>query len=329
MKMNNSNVTALEVISGRDLHGLNAIVTGGAAGIGYETVRALAAAGANVTIADCDLERAESIIEVLRKETNNNSIEIAYLDLASLDSVNDFCKNFLAKEKPLHILINNAGIFAPPNTQTADEFGLQFEINYLGHFALTNWLLPALKAAGKARVVSLTSLGHRLSDMHFDDLFFRNRQFELILAYAESKTAMALLGVALTKRYLDFGITANAVHPGVVKTNIFKNMPREEQIRRGLIDEFGNCNPLFITPEQGAATVIWAAVAPELDGIGGKYLENCTIAEPMKEIELPPGQFLRGYKPYCLEPINADHLWLISEELVNKKLTSWQNKIKE
>jgi NAD(P)-dependent dehydrogenase (short-subunit alcohol dehydrogenase family) len=302
--------TAREVIAGHNLHGVDAIVTGGASGIGAETVRALAIAGARVIIATRDHIKGEAVAATLRKETGNVRIEFQALDLASLASVRDFVAQFLKLRRELHLLINNAGIMATPLAYTNDGFESQFGTNHLGHFFLTVGLLSALKAAGRARVVSLSSFGHRRSDVYFDDLNFHSRPYDRWLAYGQSKTANVLFAVGLTQRLASDGITANAVHPGVIMTGLQKHVSHEEQVKMGWFDEGGALSSRFKSTEQGAATSIWAAVAPELEDIGGHYLEDCAIAKPWSD------DTTSGVKSYALDPPNAERLWSISERLV-------------
>jgi len=302
--------TAREVIAAHNLKGFEAIVTGGASGIGIETVRALAIAGARVVIASRDQTKGESVAATLRKETGNDKIEFQTLDLASLASVRAFVAQFLALRRELHLLINNAGIMATPLSYTADGFESQFGTNHIGHFCLTIGLLAALKAAGRARVVSLSSLGHRRSEVHFEDLNFRQRPYDPWMAYGQSKTANVLFAVGMTRLGAE-GIRANAVHPGGIMTGLQKYVPHEEQVKMGWIDEAGAHNSRFKNTEQGAATSIWAAVAPELEGIGGRYLEDCTIAKPWSD-DTP----MSGVKPYALDPDNAERPWSVSDELI-------------
>ena len=200
---------------------------------------------------------------------------------------------------------------ATPQSYTADGLEMQFGTNHIGHFALTVGLLPALRAAGTARVVELTSIGHRRSDVDFDDLNFRTRPYDPWIAYGQSKTANALFAVALTERYASDGITANSVMPGGILTGLQKHMTREQQIALGWFDESGAPNPRFKSTAQGAATSIWAAVAPELEGIGGKYLEDCAVARPWTS-EQP----MSGYLPYAVDPEHARRLWSVSEEII-------------
>ncbi|MGH7779495.1 MAG: oxidoreductase [Candidatus Binataceae bacterium] len=303
--------TAREVIAGHDLRGREAIVTGGASGIGVETVRALATAGARVVIATRDRTKGQAVAAALRNETGNKAIEFAMLDLGSLASVRACVAQFLASGRPLHLLINNAGIMATPLAYTGDGFESQFGTNHVGHFALTHGLLPAFKAARNARVVELTSIGHRRSDVIFDDLDFRNRPYERWSAYGQSKTANSLFAVGLTQLLAGEGVIANAVHPGGIMTGLQKFVPREEQLAMGWIDEHGNVNSRFKSTEQGAATSIYAAVSPDLEGNGGHYLEDCSIAKPWTA-ESP----FSGVMPYALDPEHARRLWSVSEDLI-------------
>lgn len=303
--------SALDIIARHDLHGCNAIVTGGSTGIGYETARALARAGARVTIATIEADTAHEAADALRRQTGSSSVTVEKLDLASLASVRAFASVYLARGHRLHLLINNAGIMAAPLAYTPDGFESQFAINYLGHFALTFGLLPALRAAGNARVVNLTSIAHRRSNINFDDIHYRQRPYDPFEAYGQSNTATALFGVALTQRYAHSGITSNAVMPGGILTGLQKHILHEKQLELGWIDESGAPTALMKTPEQGAASVIWAAIAPELEGKGGLYVQQCTVAERWKQ-DTP---FL-GYMPYALDPINARRLWDVSEAMV-------------
>ena len=294
--------TASEVASGHDLNGMNVIVTGGTAGLGAETARVLAAAGARVVAAG----RRRGAAELPA------SAEFEELDLASLTSVDAFVRRW---KRPLHLLINNAGVMRTPFGRTADGFELQFGTNHLGHFALTAGLLPALRDAGAARVVVLSSRGHRRGDVDFDDPNYLRRPYDPWEAYGQSKTANCLFAVGLTRR----GVPANAVAPGAIQTSLMRHMPREELAERGWLDSAGNRvngpGPEWKTVEQGAATTVWAAVAPQLQGVGGKYLDNCAIAEPWTgQGEVPFG----FYAPYALDPERAERLWSLSEKLTGR-----------
>jgi NAD(P)-dependent dehydrogenase (short-subunit alcohol dehydrogenase family) len=307
----NARSTALDVIAGHNLNGRNAIVTGGASGIGVETVRALAAAGARVVIATRDHTKGQSVAVTLRSETRTDKIEFQPLDLASLASVQAFVAQFLVLGRDLHLLINNAGIMATPLSYTADGFESQFGTNHVGHFFLTAGLLPALKAAGRARVVSLTSLGHRRSDVHFEDIHFHHRPYDPWIAYGQSKTANVLFAVAMAQRFGGDGISTNAVHPGGIMTGLQKHVPHEEQLKMGWINEAGTTNARFKSIEQGAATTVWATVATDLENISGRYLEDCTIAKPWSDANP-----MSGVKPYALDPASAERLWSVSEDFI-------------
>jgi NAD(P)-dependent dehydrogenase (short-subunit alcohol dehydrogenase family) len=305
--------TAMEVIAGHDLSGKDAIVTGGASGIGVETVRALASAGARVVLAARNQAQANDVAADVRATTGSDKVEVGMLDLASLASVRAFVADYLAQSRPLHILINNAGVMATPFGHTPEGFETQFGTNHIGHFALTTGLSPALRSADNARVVALSSIGHRRSDIIWDDINFERREYDPWAAYGQSKTANALFAVGFTQKHGAGGITANAVMPGGIMTGLQKHMKDEEKRALGWIDEHGNPNPRFKTPAQGAATSIYAAVSPDLEGIGGKYLEDCAIAKPWSR-EAP----MSGVLPYALDPASAERLWALSEEIIAK-----------
>ncbi len=303
--------TALEVVLGHDLSGHVALITGGASGIGLETTRALLAAGAQVLVAVRDPARAREALAGLNAPAGQ--LGTVQLDLASLASVRQAAATVLASTPRLHLLINNAGTMATPFGHTADGFETQFGTNHLGHFLLTTLLMPALLAAAPARVVALSSIGHRRSDVHLDDLNYERREYEKWAAYGQSKTANALFAVGLTQRFGGQGVSANSVHPGGIMTNLQRFLPREEQVAMGWMDEQGQLNPVFKTPEQGAATSVWAAVGRELEGVGGLYLEDVNEALPF-EAASPFG----GYMPYARDEQRADALWVLSEKLVSQ-----------
>ncbi|WP_407539244.1 oxidoreductase [Deinococcus radiomollis] len=301
--------TALEVIAGHDLSGQVAVITGGASGIGLETTRALLHAGARVLVVVRDPERAAEALATL--EARPGQLDTVTLDLASLASVREAAAQVLAMTPKVHLLFNNAGTMATPFGHTEDGFETQFGTNHLGHFLFTTLLMPALLAAAPARVVVLTSSGHRRSDVHLDDPNFERRPYEKWSAYGQSKTANSLFAVELTRRYQEQGVTANAVHPGGIMTNLQRFLPREEQLAMGWMDEQGNLNPVFKTPEQGAATSVWAAVGSELEGVGGLFLEDVGESLPFD-----PALPFTGYMPYARDPQTAKALWTLSEELV-------------
>jgi NAD(P)-dependent dehydrogenase (short-subunit alcohol dehydrogenase family) len=307
--------TADDVIQGHDLTGWEAVVTGGAAGLGAETARALAAAGARVVLAARDPDRGRTAALELSDRTGNPNVEYRPLRLDSLESVHDFAAGYLATGRPLHLLIANAGIMGAPLGRTAEGFESQFGVNHLGHFALTAGLLPALRAAGTARVVALSSRAHRRGDIDFDDPNYEHRPYDAWQAYGQSKTANGLFAVGLTARYGGDGITANAVMPGAIMTGLMRHMTLQDFVDRGWADEYGRPRddlPGWKNVPQGAATSVWAAVAPELAGRGGLYLDNCAIGQPWTADGVPPNGY---YLPYLLDPERADRLWDLSEKL--------------
>ncbi|MCD0158970.1 oxidoreductase [Deinococcus sp. 6GRE01] len=306
---------AADLLKDTDLRGRTAVVTGGASGLGVETVRALLGAGARVIMPVRDTVRGEQVARDLAQETGNSDVHVLHLDLGSLASVRRAAAAILAAAPRIHILINNAGVMATPQGLTADGFETQFGTNHLGHFQLTRLLMPALLAAAPARVVALSSSAHRLSDIRWDDPNFQTTPYDPWQAYGQSKTANALFAVELNRRYGLQGVTANAVHPGGIMTGLQKHMPEGEAQRRGWIDENGVPNPAFKTPAQGASTSVWAATAPELDGVGGLFLEDLQQSTPLDGANPSP---LFGYKPHALDGDSARRLWTLSEELIDQ-----------
>ncbi len=304
---------AREVASGRDLQGLTALVTGAASGIGLETARALAEAGADVIIAGRRPDLAAAAVEAVNRSAGAARARSEGLDLSDFQSVRALAGR--VGDRPLHLLINNAGVMACPYERTRNDLEMQIGTNHFGHFLLAVLLAPALEAGarqkGQARVVSLSSIGHIRSPMHFDDPHYRVRAYDKWEAYGQSKTANALFAVGFHARFKDRGIAANAVMPGGIMTPLQRHLPRDEMIAFGWIDEHGRVAEGFKTPEQGASTSVWAAIGPELDGVGGLYLENCAEAEIYD-----PGRGRFGYKPYARDPELADRLWRLSEETV-------------
>ncbi|WP_152362170.1 SDR family NAD(P)-dependent oxidoreductase [Microlunatus speluncae] len=294
--------TAADVIAGVDLAGRRAIVTGGASGIGIETARALAGAGAEVTLAVRDTEAGERIARDLAAATGNEQLRVARLDLADQASVAAFTA---AWQGPLHLLINNAGVMASPLGRTAEGWELQFATNHLGHFALATGLHDALAAAGGARVVSVSSSAHLRSPVVFDDVHFERREYEPWAAYGQSKTANVLFAVEADRRWATDGIRVNALMPGGIRTNLQRYVSDEELERLRLAA--GTEAPTWKTPEQGAATTVLLAASPLLAGIGGRYFEDCNEAAPNQ-----PGS-RAGVAPYALDPDAARRLWQVSE----------------
>ena len=306
--------TAAEAVEGIDLTGKNVVITGAYSGIGVETARALAGAGANVTIACRDLPRAQATAAEMNAALGQQSVSAGQIDLGSLASVRSFAKDYLSQNDALHILINNAAVMACPQEKTADGFEMQFGTNHLGHFCLFEALKPALLAAGGARVVCLSSTGHFLSPVHFNDIAFEAREYDPWLSYGQAKTANALMAVGIQSRYADAGIEAFSVHPGGIMTNLQRNMSEQEIRDRGWVDAEGNVNELFKTPEQGASTSVWAATAPELSGRGGRYLEDCHEAEVL---DAPSADFT-GVLKHAVDPAAADQLWQLSIDLIER-----------
>ncbi|WP_328945911.1 SDR family NAD(P)-dependent oxidoreductase [Streptomyces sp. NBC_00250] len=292
--------TAEDVLSGIDLTGTTALVTGGHSGLGLETTRALARAGAQVVV---PARRPSAAERALRDIPGT---EVHALDLADLESVRSFCARFLESGRPLGILINGAGVMACPETRVGPGWEAHFAVNHLGHFALVQRLLPAL-AAGGARVVSIASAGHFLSDVRWDDIHFRTG-YDRWLAYAQSKTANALFALHLDRLGTDLGVRAFAVHPGSILTPLQRHIPREEWLALGWVTPDGKPADGFKTPGQGAATAVWAATSPLLDGHGGVYCQDCDIAEPAATDDMLIG----GVKPWATDPGSASRLWELS-----------------
>lgn len=285
--------TASEVLRGIKLGGKTIVVTGGASGIGIETVRALATAGATITIAARRVKAAEEVAATIRMTTGNEAIEVRRLDLADLASVRQFVKDW---NSPLNVLINNAGIMALPGLErTPEGREMQFGTNFLGHFALTLGLKRWLQEAGDARVVSVASTGNLFGPVFWDDPDFRFIPYDPLLAYAQSKTACILLSVAIARKWQAAGITSNALNPGAIATNLQRHTG-------GLRTP----EPYRKTPDQGAATSVLVAVSPLLSGISGRYFDDCNEAEVVKERGTGP---LAGVAAYALDPVNADRLW--------------------
>jgi len=303
---------ALDVVAGVDLTGQVAIVTGAASGLGVETARALGAAGATVILPVRNRERGAASLQEIRASHPDADVHLGDLDLANLASVRAFGEHVTSHYGALHILINNAAVMATPFEHTSDGFELQFGTNHLGHFELFRSLLPSLRAAHGARVVALSSIGHRRSAVNFEDPNYATRPYEKWEAYGQSKTACALFAVGVTQRYASEAIVANAVHPGGILTGLQKFLPVDEQRAMGWIDEQGQVNERFKTPAQGASTSTWAAVGPELDGVGGIYLENCAEAAPWSA-DTP----FMGVMDYAIDPVLAAQLWELSASLVD------------
>jgi NAD(P)-dependent dehydrogenase (short-subunit alcohol dehydrogenase family) len=294
--------TAAEVIEGVDLSGKRAIVTGGASGIGLETAKALSSAGAAVTLAVRRPAAARAVAEDIRISTGNDTVEVRSLDVSDPASVRRFCADWTG---PLHILINNAGIMALQDLhRTPEGWEMQFATNFLGHFALTTGLLAALAAASSgARIVSVSSSANLMAPVFFDDPHFNFIPYDPWLAYGQSKTANVLMAVEATRRWAGAGIVANALNPGAVPTNLQKHVggklvtPPERRK----------------TTQQGAATSVLLATSRQLEGIGGRYFEDCSEASV---VDRRPDNFGGGVAPYALDPENAERLWSLATKLL-------------
>lgn len=307
-------------MAGIDLSGKTAIVTGGYSGIGVETTRALLGAGARVIVPARDMTKARANLDGLK-------VDLVAMDLADPASIDGFASTFLISGDPLHLLINSAGIMACPLTRDARGYEMQFATNHLGHFQLTSRLWVALKRAHGARVVSLSSLGHRYAEVDFDDWNFERREYDRWVAYGQSKTANALFALALDELGAPHGIHAYSVHPGRIITDLARHMSREELQRMGGVDDQGrpvaDLSRGMKNTEQGAATSVWAATSPLLNDIGGVYCEDCDIAALMPDDEATvagSGSLSSGVRRWATDPAAARKLWSLSEELTGVSL---------
>ncbi|WP_321332722.1 oxidoreductase [uncultured Bacteroides sp.] len=312
--------TADDVIKGIDLTNKIAIVTGGYSGLGLETVRVLHAAGARVVVPTRDLSKAENALK------NLEGVEIEMMDLMNPASIDSFAEKFLASGRPLHILVNSAGIMACPLARDARGYESQFATNHLGHFQLVARLWPALCRAKGARVVSVSSWGHHYSPIVFEDPNFEHRDYDRWMAYGQSKTANILFALSLDKLGREEGIRAFSLHPGsILNTGLGKHLSDEELRNAGVIDELRNpiLDPArnLKTVEQGAATSVWCATSPQLNDMGGVYCENGDIAPLVAEGDMSSwnlGDSTRhtGVMFYAVDTEQADRLWKLSEKLI-------------
>lgn len=309
----NAASTTTEVIKGIDLTGKTAIVTGGNTGLGLETVKTLCAAGASVIVPARDVEKAEKNLQGILNVT------IEEMDLMNPDSINIFAQKYIDSGKPLHLLINNAGIMWVPLRRDSRGYESQLATNYLALFQLTAKLWPALKKAEGARVVNVSSGGHQFSDFNFEDPNFLTREYETLLAYGQSKTAVNLFSLELDNRAKSYDVRSYSLCPGAVGgTELGREAPLDLFQKLGFCDAEGNILPEVAaslkTLEQGAATTVWTATSPLLNTIGGVYCEHADIAELRSDISV-----IGGVKPYSLDQKNAERLWKLSEELTGIK----------
>jgi NAD(P)-dependent dehydrogenase (short-subunit alcohol dehydrogenase family) len=299
--------TAADVVEGLDLHGKRALITGAASGIGVETARALASVGADVVVAARNPEAAEVVAADIRATTGNPDVSVAQLDLLDRASIDALVAGWAG---PLHLLIDNAGVMAVPELRLSPEgHESQFATNHLGHFRLAIGLLPALRAAGEARVVAVSSRAHLNAPVDFDDIDFAHRAYDPALAYAQSKTANVLFAVEASRRWAGDGITANALHPGAIADS---NLARHydpavlESIR-------ASGKYTYKSIAQGAATSTFVATSKLLDGVGGRYFENCQ--EAVVDDPAASGIDGAGVAAYALDQDGAARLWQISEQM--------------
>lgn len=305
--------TTDEVLEGIDLSGKLALVTGASTGLGAETARALASRGAQVVMTARNMPRGEEVAQQIRESTGNDAVEVEELELGSMSSIRAFAGRFLAKHEALDILINNAGVMACPFEKTRDGFEMQFGTNHIGHFLMTCLIAPALLKASPARVVALSSRGHMMSNVLFDDVNFDNTPYDQWVSYGQSKTANILFAVELERRLGARGVHAYAVHPGVIMTDLSRHMSEEDyQLLLQRAAERG-AEMRYKTIPAGAATSVYAATAPELEGRGGIYLEDCGVAA-INDNE----KANEGVRSYALDADAASRLWSLSEELVGE-----------
>jgi NAD(P)-dependent dehydrogenase (short-subunit alcohol dehydrogenase family) len=302
--------TTDEVLDGVDLRGKRVLVTGVSAGLGVETARALAAHGAEVVGAARDLDKAKRATESVK-----GALELVELDLASLASVRACADKLVKAGKPFDVAIANAGVMACPKSTTTDGFETQFGTNHLGHFVLMNRIAALLKPG--SRLVNLSSAGHRFADVDLEDPNFEHTPYAEFVAYGRSKTANILFSVAFDRRHRDRGVRATAVHPGVIQTELSRHM--DPEVLRKMMESFNASQPAgappvhFKTIPQGAATSVWAGAVAKAEEVGGRYCEDCHVAETVTDPTVRS-----GVRPYALDPKRAEALWALSEKMVGE-----------
>lgn len=303
-----------DILSGIDLTGKTVLVTGGYSGIGLETSRALVNAGAHVHVPARRPDTARAALDGIIPPEH-----IGEMDLGDLKSIEKFAADFTAQHDRLDILIGNAGIMACPFATTAQGFESQIGVNHFGHFTLVNHLMSGLTKAGEtdgARVVLLSSIGHRIAGIDFDDMHFKSRDYDKWQSYGQSKTAKSLLAVELDRRGKDRGIRSFAVHPGGIFTPLQRHLHNEEMVALGWTKEDGSPSDLaaagFKSPTQGCGTTLFAATSPKLDGLGGVYMEDCNIANPVAA-DSPD---FNGVRPWAVDQDQAAQLWEATEKQI-------------
>ncbi len=310
--------TTDQVLDGIDLRGKLALVTGASSGLGVETARSLAAKGAHVVMAARDVAKIEQQAAAIRAKHPSAQLEVMELHLDVPAKVRAFAKAFLAKHRALNLLINNAGVMACPLLRTAEGWEMQFATNHLGHFLLANSLLPALTAGAPSRVVSVSSAGHQFSPVVFDDIQFEKRAYDKWASYGQAKTANVLFAVEFDRRFAGRGVRAFANHPGGIMTELGRHLTPEDIkfIQERAATRTSGGGMTWKTPEQGAATQVWAATAPELAGKGGLYLEDVQISGTTP----PAGS--TGCAPHALDADAAKKLWAVSEHLLGESFSA-------
>ena len=303
--------TTDDVMAGISLAGKLAVVTGASSGLGVETCRVLAAAGAAVLMLARDSDKLAAVALKLQEDNPAAILHTASVDLADLDSVRTTAAAILAEHAQIHLLINNAGVMACPLARTAKGYEMQFGTNHLGHFLLTCLLVPALVAGAPGRVVTLSSAGHKIADVNLDDSAYIVREYDKWQAYGESKTANALFAVGLDARLAGKGVRSFAVHPGAIVTELGRHMD-EADYQFLMSRQPAGQEMTLKSVEQGAATSVWAATSPELAGRGGVYLEDCQVAGPAAS------DGSAGVESYAVDAAAAERLWAVSEVLVGQ-----------
>jgi len=313
--------TTDEVLAGVNLSGKRVLVTGVSAGLGVETARTLAAHGAQVVGAARDLKKArQATQQVLNDAAHGGSLELIELDLASLASVRACADALLAQDKRFDLVIANAGVMACPFSHTADGFETQFGTNHLGHFVLVNKIVPLL--ARGARLVNLSSAGHRFANVDLEDPNFQRTPYAEFVAYGRSKTANILFSVEFDRRHKSAGVRATAVHPGGIRTELIRHM--DPTVLQTMVDRINATNAARGEPPytyksvpQGAATSVWAGVVASADEVGGRYCENCQVAKVVEDKNL--SDISEGVRPYALDSGAAKALWTLSENMVGER----------
>lgn len=297
--------TTDDVIRGIDLRGRVAVVTGASGGLGLETARALASAGATVVLTVRTDDKGDAATRAILERHREACVEYGVMDLGDCASIRAFAARTVASHPEINVLVNNAGVMFTPFEQTHDGFELQFGTNHLGHFLLTALLAPALVRGAPSRVVNVSSGGHKLSDIDLDDPNYEHREYDKFASYGQSKTANILFARELDRRLGARGVHAYAVHPGMILTDLGRHMTADDMAQLARMFEAGGEAPAWKSVEAGAATSVWAAVAPELDGTGGLYLEDCEVSD--------------GDAPWTRDGQRARQLWNLSERLVGNR----------